>query len=80
MIYGKYGKVENRALTPCEMPFLLGGEKTWSTDPVVLKRAGFYPVVRTERPVREGYEYAEYWVLENEACVQKWEEHEVNGT
>lgn len=77
MIYRKFGKVEDRRLVFCEQPFYIEGVPTWSTDPVILKQAGYYPVVYTDEPVREGYYYTDYWVLENEKCVQHWEEHEV---
>lgn len=77
MVYKKFGKVEDRNLVFCKQPFLIDGVKTWSTDPEILKQAGYYPVCYTEEPVREGFYYTDYWVQENEQCVQHWEEHEV---
>ena len=75
MVYGKFGKVEDRALILCQMPFDIGGVPYWSTDPAILNQAGYYPVVHTEPPQREGYYYTDYWELFNEQCLEKWEEH-----
>lgn len=61
-------------------PLIIDGEKHWTNIKERYLSQGYYPVVYTEEPEKEGYYYQSYFELENEAIVQKWKEYEIAET
>lgn len=58
-------------------PLVIDGENVWTNIPETYFAQGYYPVIKTEMPEKEGYHYISYWEQENGSVVQKWEEHEI---
>lgn len=72
-----FAKLENGVLTYAPVPLVIDGENVWTNDETIYLEQGYYKVVRTEVPVNEGFYYTEYWEIEGDEIVQKWEEHVV---
>lgn len=72
----KYAKLENGALIYAPTPLIINDEPVWTNDESIYLEQGYYNVVLTDKPVKEGYYYTSYWEIEGSNIVQKWEEHE----
>lgn len=71
-----FGKLdENGNIEFAPLPLPVNGN-TWTNDPEIYFSCGFFPIQNTEPPVKEGFYYTSFYVLENDVIVQKWEEHE----
>ena len=73
-----FGKInETGDIEYALLPLVIDGENVWTNIPEKYIECGFYPVENTEVPEKDGYYYTSYYVIEDEKCVQKWEEHEI---
>lgn len=67
---------ESGALEYAPVPLVINGVNVWTNIEAEYNKLGFYEIKRTEMPEKEGYYYTDYWELENNKIVQRWEEHE----
>lgn len=65
---------ENGNVEYAPVPLIIDGKKVWTNIPEKYLECGFYPIVRTEMPEKEGSYFASVWAFENGKIVQKWEE------
>lgn len=72
-----FGKIENGILKFAPLPLVIDGVNFWTNDSQKYYNAGYFDIVRTKAPEKEGYYYSFYWALEDNKCVMKWEEHEI---
>ena len=76
----KFGVVNSDgSITYAPIPLPIDGN-TWTNNTEIHEECGYYPVQKTEQPIKEEFYYTPYWVVENEKCVQKWEEHKALET
>lgn len=68
---------EGGSLVYAPLPLAVNEENVWTNVPEVYIGQGYYPIVKTEMPEKEGFYYTSYWAIEKKKCVQKWEEHEI---
>ena len=68
---------ENGNIEYAPIPLVIGEKNIWTNVPDTHHILGYYLVESTDAPSNEGFYYTPYWVLEEDKCVQKWEEHEV---
>lgn len=74
--YGKIG--ENGKIEFAPVPLVIGGENFWTNIPEKYLEQGYLPVVKTEKPEKEGFYYTEFFEKENEKIFVRWEEHELS--
>lgn len=73
-----YGKInEDGSLEYASVPLVVNGENVWTNIPEVYIAEGYYPIVRTDEPIKEGFYYTFYWEQDGNVIIQKWEEHEI---
>jgi hypothetical protein len=75
--YNNFGKLENGRAIFAPKPIIVDGEKIWTNREDLHRLAGYFPVVRTDMPFREGFYYTEDWQIEGEVpnLVEHWVEH-----
>lgn len=56
-------------------PLIIDGQKVYTNDEHLYNQQGWYKVVETARPTREGYYYTPYWEIVDNTCEEQWEEH-----
>lgn len=67
---------ESGGLEYAPIPLVIDGVNVWTNEEAKYNSLGFYEIVHTESPTKEGYYYTEYWALAENKIVQRWEEHE----
>lgn len=67
---------ESGALEYAPVPLVIDGKNVWTNEEAKYNSLGYYEIVRTEMPEKEGYYYTAYWTLEENKLIEKWEEHE----
>ena len=73
----KFAKIkEDGGLEYAPLPLVINGENVWTNIEAEYNALGFYEIKRTEMPEKEGFYYTDYWELENNKIVQRWQEHE----
>ena len=73
----KFGRInENGGIEYAPVPIEKDGVKIWTNQPEYYLEAGYFPVMRTDPPEKEGLVFVPYWEEENGKCIQKWEERE----
>ena len=73
----KYAKIkEDGGLEYAPLPLVINGKNVWTNIEAEYNALGFYEIKRTEMPEKEGFYYTDFWELENNKIVQRWEEHE----
>lgn len=73
----KFAKLnESGGLEYAPLPLVIDGDNVWTNLEAEYNKLGFYEIKRTEMPEKEGYYYTDYWELENNKILQRWEEHE----
>ena len=74
----KYAKLDEKGLiTYAPKPLIINGEKVWTNREDLHLEQGYYPVVNTERPEKEGYIYEVYYELVDNQIIKKWRECEI---
>lgn len=74
----KYAKLdENGFLVYAPKPLIIDGEKIWTNREDLHLNQGYYPVIFSEKPVKEGYCYEAYYELVDNQIIQKWKEHKI---
>lgn len=74
-----FGKInDNGSIQYAPLPLLINGN-TWTNDVKLHESFGYYPVIKTRKPEREGYYYTSYYVFENNTCIEKWKENKFNN-
>lgn len=58
------------------LPLIIDGLNVWTNVEAKYNSLGYYEVICTDTPQKEGYYYTFYYEIENNKLVQKWEEHE----
>lgn len=72
-----FGRVDdNGGIQYAPFPLPVNGN-VWTNDIELHKSFGYYPVIKTEKPKKEGHYYTIYWELEDNTIIQKWKEHEI---
>ena len=73
----RYAKLdENSNFEFAQLPLVIDGVNVWTNIEAEYNKLGFYEITRTEMPEKEGYYYTDFWELENNKIVQRWQEHE----
>lgn len=72
-----FGKISNGSIYYAPNPLVIDGVKYSTNDKELFRRAGYYPVEYTERPVKSGYYHLPTFVQEGEVIKQIWEEREI---
>ena len=73
----KFGKpYGNGGIEFAPLPLVIDGVNFWTNEEAKYNALGYYEVIRTEMPEKEGFYFTSYYALENGKMVQKWEEHE----
>lgn len=73
--FGKLDESGNVEYAPIPLPV---NDNTWTNSPEIHFECGYFPIQKIEQPEeKEGYYFTSYYVFENNAIVQKWEEHEI---
>lgn len=67
---------ESGGLEYAPLPLVINGENVWTNIEGTYNEQGYNLIERTDTPIKEGYYYTDYWELENNKIVQRWEEHE----
>lgn len=77
MIYNtKFGKLDASGnIQYAPIPLVIDGTNVWTNVGASYTKEGYYPIVRTEAPDREGCYYTSYFVLDGSVIVEKWKEH-----
>lgn len=70
---------EGGLLTYAPRPLVIDDNVVYTNDSTIYIENGYYPIVKTEQPVKEGYYYTEYYEQVENEIVQKWAEHEDNS-
>lgn len=74
----KFAKLdESGALEYAPVPLVIDGKNVWTNEEAKYNLLGFYKIVYTETPEKEGYYYTSFYELEENKLVEKWEEHEI---
>lgn len=70
---------EGRSLVYAPLPLIVNGENVWTNTPEVYIGQGYYPLIKTDMPVKEGFYYTSYWTYDtdNKICHEEWEEHKI---
>lgn len=68
---------ENGEIEYAPLMLVINGVNTWTNIAKLYMDKGYYPVQHSKVPEKEGFFYTPKWEIENEKCVQKWEEHQV---
>lgn len=76
----EFAKLENDTLVYAELPLVIDGQNVWTNDASVMLTQGFYPVVRSEMPTKDGYYYTESWAVVDNELVNTWTEHAIETT
>lgn len=72
--FGKLDESGNIEYAP--LPLVIDGENFWTNDPEKHLAQGYYPVIRTDKPVEEGFFFAEYFEFEEGNIIQYWKRYE----
>lgn len=76
--YYKFAKTEDGVnLEYAPIPLFIDGVNVWTNEEAKYNSLGYYEIVRTESPTKEGYYYSSFYELEENKLVEKWEEHEI---
>jgi len=73
----KYAKLIDNTLHYTPYPLIINGIPTWTNDENVFNEQGYYQVVETERPVKDGYFCVGTYQEQDGKIVRVWEEHEI---
>ncbi len=71
--FGKLNEHGNLEYAPS--PLVVDGENIWTNIPETYLAQGYYPLIRTEMPEKEGFYHTSYWEQDGETIIQRWEEH-----
>lgn len=72
-----YGKLnESGTLIYAPNPLVTDNENVWTNKADTFLKCGYFPIERTKQPIKDGYYYTAYYVLDSDVITQKWEEHE----
>ncbi len=72
--FGKLDESGNVEYAP--LPLVIDGENFWTNEAETYMGQGFLPIIRTEKPIEEGFCFSEYFEEEEGSLVQKWKKHE----
>lgn len=73
----KFAKInESGRLEYAPLPLVIDGVNVWTNIEAEYNALGFYEIMRTAMPEKEGYYYTDFWELSENKIVQRWEEHE----
>ena len=78
----KLAKVDDgRNLVYAPIPIIINDVPYWVNEQAEeykeYEKQGWYPIEHTKKPEKEGCYYTSYWAIEENKCIQKWEEHEI---
>lgn len=72
----RFGKTDGgRNVEYAPLPLVIVGVNVWTNVPETYISEGYYPIVNTDMPEKEGCYFTSYYEQEGEVIVQKWEEH-----
>lgn len=67
---------EDNNLTYAILPLVINEENVWTNVPEKFVEAGYFPIIRSDMPEREGYYYTPIYHYEDETIIEEWVEHE----
>lgn len=73
----KYAKLIDNDLHYASYPLIIDSIPTWTNDEKVFNEQGYYQVVETKRPVKDGYFYVGTYQEQDGKIIRVWEEHEI---